>query len=338
MTSHPELGSLRHRDPRDVWRDEAADFTPWLRDNIALLASAVGLELDVEVQREVAVGLFSADLLGTDVATQARVLVENQLEQTDHRHLGQLLTYAGGLDTGVLIWVASKIREEHRQALAWLNQQTVEDVLFFGVEVQVLQIDDSRLAPHFDVVVAPNEWQKSGTRGRTSTSGRSAEREERYREFWRGLLEELLARDPTCTTATPERVPKANWFGIGIGRSYFQDNMAFGWEEGPVVRVELYIDSGDKGLNEGFFQLLHGQRAAIEKEFGEPLLWTPREDIRACRIYVKRAGDIQGSPEALTELKAWGAERMLRIRSVFGPRVRTLDPTRLEVPIDQPGP
>jgi hypothetical protein len=212
--SEIQLGQIERIDPRDIWNSEPYDFTPWLRENISELGKALGLEIDVEVQREVAVGLFSADLLGTDVGTSAGILVENQLAQTDHSHLGQVLTYAAGLGTDIVVWVSTKVREEHRQALTWLNERTHEDVLFFGVEIEVLRIGGSLPAPHFNVVVAPNEWQKSKSRGAAGASAtQPTERGEKYRTFWQGLLEEILTREPGATTASPERAPRQNWFG-----------------------------------------------------------------------------------------------------------------------------
>src|ERR1700722_16213225 len=118
------LGRLERIDAREVWKDEARDFTPWLREHINLLGEALGLEIDADVQREVPVGLFSADLLGSELGSGATILVENQLEATDHGHLGQLLTYAGGLDARVLVWLAPTVRDEHRQALLWLNEHS----------------------------------------------------------------------------------------------------------------------------------------------------------------------------------------------------------------------
>ncbi len=319
----PELGKLERADPRDVWTSEPSDFTPWLRENVSLLGEATGLEIDPEVRQEVPVGLFSADLLGTDLGTSATVLIENQLEQTDHDHLGKLLTYAGGLDARVLIWVCTKAREEHRQALIWLNENTREDISFFGVEVELLVVDGSRPAPHFKVVVEPNEWQKQAASSSTGTS----ERNERYRSFWRKALEALLKREPGVTTASPDRVPPQNWYGISIGRSGFQDNFVFGWEsgEGSHVRIELYIDVGDQAENKAAFDRLLAEKEDIERELGEPLTWTRRDDIRASRLYVSRPGSIDLSDDELNEVCDWGVERMLRLRTVFAPRVRALD-------------
>lgn len=319
-----DLGQVEWLDPRVVWGNEAHHFTPWLKENVDLLGRAIGLELEVEVEREVAVGSFWADLVGTDAATGRRVLIENQLADTDHRHLGQLLTYAGGLETDILVWVAPRIREEHRQALIWLNENTREGTAFFGVEIQLLKIDRSRPAPHFNVVVEPNEWQK--TIARESSAGRTSERGERYRAFWRRLLGELTSRDPSATTASPDRAPAQNWYGISLGRSGVQDNFVFGWaaDRGSTVRIELYVDVGAQQQNKALFDVLYAEKEIFEAEFGEPLNWDRRDDIKASRIYIDRPGTIDDPEDALAEYCSWGAERMIRIRKVFGPRVRSV--------------
>ena len=156
----PEFGALRIVDPREMWPSESADFTPWLAQNIAILAEAIGLELEVR-ERESPVGDFSLDLLAYDVDRDREVVIENQLTATNHDHLGKLLTYAAGRDAGVIVWIAPEFRDEHRQALDWLNSRTEEDTEFFGVVLEALQIDESRPAPNFRLVAAPNEWRKA---------------------------------------------------------------------------------------------------------------------------------------------------------------------------------
>jgi hypothetical protein len=320
------LGSLVWLDPRHVWKSEPYHFTPWLRENIELLGQALGLEIDPDVQQEVAVGLFSADLLGTDLGSSAGILIENQLDQTDHSHLGQLITYASGLGTDILIWISTKVREEHRQALTWLNERTSEDTYFFGVEIELLQIDNSNPAPHFKVVVEPNEWQKQTARtGKSGTGTEPTEKQAQYRAFWADVIGKIRERDPNFTSTSPERAPRHNWCSFSAGRQGFQDNLSFGWVDGQsVVRAELYIDTGDKEQTKAAFDALSQDRDAIDAEFQEPLRWDRRDDIRACRIYTTRPGNIADDLQALAEYQDWLVERAFRIRAVFGHRVKTL--------------
>ena len=155
-----EFEPLQKVDPREIWKHEAHDFTPWLAENLARLGDAIGIELEL-LEREADVGSFSLDLLAKDLGRDANVIIENQLAATDHDHLGKLITYASGYDAKVVLWIATQIREEHRQALDWLNQRTDSSTEFFGVVIEVLQIGDSKPALQFRVVVSPNEWQKN---------------------------------------------------------------------------------------------------------------------------------------------------------------------------------
>ncbi len=273
------------------------------------------------MQREVSVGGCSADLLATDVATDRRILIENQLAPTDHSHLGQILTYASGHDAGVLVWVATKVRDEHAQALTWLNEHTGEDVLAFAVEVGLMRIGESALAPHFKVVVAPNEWQKSVASVKPAGEGKTAAL---YRAFWGDFITALKEREPHATTTNPAHAPRQNWFAIGLGRTGFSSNFVFGWQsadEGAQLRSEIYIDTGDKEQNESFFDQLFEQRTEIEAELGYPLQWTRRDDIRACRIYALDPGSISDDEQELVQHRELGIERMLDLKRIFAPRV-----------------
>lgn len=322
-----ELGRIERRDPREYWKNEAYDFTPWLRSNIDLLGEALGLEFDPSVDSEIPVGAFSADLLATDLGSGALVLIENQLEPTDHSHLGQILTYASGLDTKMMIWVARQIRDEHRQALTWLNENTLEDVRFFGVEIELVQIGKSAMAPNVKVLVAPSEWQKSGTLART---GQTTDRQQKYKAFWASFISDVLARDPKFTWSNPDKAPKQNWCSFSAGRPGFQNSGVFGWEGGDVgnvVRAELYIDTGDKEINKRAFDLLDSDRDAITQEFGEILTWTRRDDIKASRIYIAIPGGIDDADDTLARHRAWLVDRIFRFRQVFGHRIKALDLT-----------
>ncbi len=142
-----ELAKIEPVELREQWPNEADDFTPWLQDNMELLGDALGIELEVQ-QREASVGTFSLDLLARDVGNNRPVIIENQLEPTDHSHLGQLLTYAAGYEASAIVWIAKEFRDEHRAALDFLNGRTGEDTEFFGVAVELWKIENSRPAPH----------------------------------------------------------------------------------------------------------------------------------------------------------------------------------------------
>ena len=182
-----DFGELKRVPLREIWSHEADDFTPWPAENIEALGAALNLDLEL-TSREASVGDFSLDLLAKDLDSSKTVIIENQLSQTDHDHLGKLLTYAAGFDASTVIWIAEEVRNEHRQALEWLNQKTGVDTQFFAVEVEGLKIDDSKPALNFKPVVFPNEWQKSQ---RQKASTNTSPKLEKYREYFQGLIDEL---------------------------------------------------------------------------------------------------------------------------------------------------
>ncbi len=312
----PDLGTLKRIDPRTVWPREAQDFTPWLAAHIEHLGEALGLELEL-VDQESPVGDFSADILARDLGTGRPVVVENQLEPTDHSHLGQLITYAAGLEAGVVIWVCRELREEHRQALDWLNRGHGTTTEFFGVVVELLQIDGSKPAVNFRPVAFPNDWSRrsaTATRGGNLTS-----KQQRYQQFFQQLIDEL--REEHRFTNARAGQPQ-NWYSFSSGARGFTYGVSFA--SGGRVRAELYIDTGDAEDNEAAFKSLHDAREDIEKEIGESLEWEALEGKRASRVAAYRDGAIEDPDEKLEQYRAWAVERMLLFQKVFGPRIQKL--------------
>ena len=149
------LGKIKSVSLRHIWKNEARDFTPWLAEHLEELNEALGLELELE-DKEVSVGPYSADILAKDTGTGKYVVIENQLQKTDHDHLGKCITYASVLDASAVIWIASKFTEEHHKALDWLNDHTSDDIAFYGVKVELWQIENSPSAVRFNVISTPN--------------------------------------------------------------------------------------------------------------------------------------------------------------------------------------
>lgn len=310
----PELGRLKRVDPRNVWKHEARDFTPWLRDNLPALGEAIGLELEV-VETESPVGSYSVDIYAKDLSTGGWVIIENQLESTDHSHLGQLLTYASGKEAGVVIWISPKMRDEHRQALDWLNEITTEEVSFFGIELELLQINDSLPAPNFKLVSQPNEWRKA-----VSQPSAVSTQQQAYETFFTQLLNTVKVTYPHLTTA--KRAYPQNWFNFPVGRTGFAIGTSFSQDRS--FRVELYIDVGDRTKNKEAFRLLHEDRVTIEHEIGQPLVWQPLEDKRASRVYCDMKGTIGDDPIHLDEIQKWAVDMVAVFYRVFRPRVQSL--------------
>jgi len=306
-----EFGTVEKVDPRSIWNHEAHDFTPWLAENLHRLGDAIGIELELS-EREADVGDFSLDLLAIDLGRNAPVIIENQLAPTDHDHLGKLITYASGYDAQVVIWVSTEIREEHRQALDWLNQRTDSNTDFFAVVVEVIRIGDSKPALQFRVAVSPNEWQKSARQKSTTTT---SEKSERYRQYFQGLLDDL--RETYKFTGARKGQPQ-NWYSFSSGNKRFVYSHSFA--AGNRVRTEIYIDSGDADENKEYFDLLHSQRESIESEFGQTLEWERLDDKRASRVAIYREGSIDSSTDGLQDIHAWAVQNLLQFKKVFGPR------------------
>jgi hypothetical protein len=317
-----EFGQLKRLNLRGIWAKEAYDFTPWLADNIQKLGEALGMDLELET-REASVGDFSLDLLAKDLNRGRTVIIENQLTATDHDHLGKLLTYAAGFNATAIVWIAESIREEHRQALEWLNQRTDEETEFFGVIIEVLQIDNSKPAFNFKPVVFPNEWQKTKNRTASSTTTRG----EAYRVYFQELIDEL--RDKHKFTGARVGQPQ-NWYSFTSGFTGIYYIASFA--QGGRVRAELNIDLGDWERNKQLFDWLSNEKEAIQQEFGENLDWERLDNRRTSRIAVYRTGSITSDPTTLQEIRFWTIEKLLKLKKVFGPRLKKYVSTIVTTP------
>ena len=313
--NEPPLGRLERVEPREVWKAEDQDFTPWLAKNITILAETLGLELETEAQ-EKKVGLFRADILCKEVGSDAWVLIENQLERTDHTHLGQLMTYAAGLDAVTVIWIAASFTDEHRAALDWLNGITDERFRFFGLEVELWRIGESPPAPKFNIVSKPNDWSRSIARA--AADAELSETRIRQKEYWGALFKVL---DDEKGPVSGNREPKSHyWVGFSVGRKGFSLGAGMVCSENHV-KTELYISGNDA---KAFFGLLKRQKDEIEKELGYPPEW---EEFKHRGSIVSYFDDVDPMDEAdWPRQHKWLAEHLNAMHRVFAPRVKGLDP------------
>lgn len=314
------LGRLEKVDLRQVWLSEASQFTPWLaqEENLEILGNTIGLELELEAQ-EKNVGPFRADLLCRDTATGQWVLIENQLERTDHTHLGQLLTYAAGLEAVTVVWVAAEFTEEHRATLDWLNEITDDRFQFFGLEIELWRIGESPPAPKFNIVSKPNDWSRSVTQSARRLSGEALTATQlQQRRYWEAFGEFLIKRK------SPIRAQKAqpqNWTTYGVGRTDFHLSAVITARE-KCIYADLYIDGPDA---KAYFHLLEQQKAVIESELGEPLDWLELPERKASRIILfRRTADPEDESDWPAQ-HAWLAQALERLDRVFRPRVKALN-------------
>lgn len=250
------FGSLEDVSPRQAWPHEATSFTPWLAENLDRLGREIGLELQLEGQ-EVRVGPFSADILAINPRDGSRVLIENQLEEGDHRHLGQILTYLTGLDAKTIIWIAPRFRDEHLSAVRWLNENTTEGISFFAVRLRVVRIGDSPFAPLFEVIERPNDWDRQVQEVARET--RDASQVTALREAFWG---ELVARYPT-SGFTPGKA-SARWVPVGVGGLVVSAYIGDG-------RVGVFLRGGRSQNEQVFSTLIEPNAAALENALGVEL-------------------------------------------------------------------
>lgn len=314
-----KLGRLRIEDLRTIWKSESTDFTPWLArdENIELLSEAIGIELEVE-GTEKDVGPFKADILCKDTVNGHWVLIENQLEKTDHTHLGQLLTYASGLNAVTIVWIAQRFTDEHRATLDWLNEITDDRFDFFGIEVELWRINDSLAAPHFKVVSQPNDWTKSVSRGAASVQSENLTDAKKLQlEYWTAFREYLLENSKIIR---PQKALPQYWTNFAIGRNYFHMS-AFVNTRDNFVGLALVLS----GLNsKPHYHLLHEQKTEIETELGEQLEWEEKPEKKESWIVIRHKCD-PWAKQTWPDQHNWLKEKLEGYYRVFAKRIKALD-------------
>lgn len=313
----PNLGMLKKLDLRSVFPDEAADFTPWLAEqqNLTKLADELGLELELE-GIEYKVGSFEADILARDVGTEERVIIENQIEKTNHDHLGKIITYAAGIGAKTIVWVAKEITSEHKQALQWLNEVCNQEINFFGVEIKVFQIGNSEPAIKFDVTCSPNEWSKA-VKARTQSATADSATKQLHLEFWTTLKQYMIEQHTFLRLQIPR---PQHWYDIAVGRSGFHSSLSVNTTE-KRIGCEIYLGGPEA---KRAFRLLEQQKVEVEKELASRLEWKYLEGRIASRIVQYEKGDTHNR-EDWSRLLAWCKERAEAFHKVFSRRIKELD-------------
>jgi hypothetical protein len=304
---------------REGWEHEASQFTPWLagEENLELLSEALGIELELTGQEQ-SVGAFSADILCKDTVTGHTVLIENQLEKTDHTHLGQIITYAAGLDARTVVWISAKLREEHRAAVDWLNENTVESLQFFGVEFELWRIGDSAPAPKFNVVSKPNDWSKAVSEvAHSLASGALSPTKQQQQRYWAALGEHLLRKSKSIR---PQKALPQHWTNFSIGRSGMNIAATINTVKNRIG-VELWISNGSAKEQ---FSSLKGKKDEIESRMQEHLEWQGLPDSKGARIVVYKT-DVDPTDESgWPEQHEWLVKQIEKFNTVFRPIVREL--------------
>lgn len=271
-----KLRTLEKINLREIWKHEAHNFTKWLalEDNISLLLDEIGVTAE-NIVTEDSAGKFSVDITADEVSTGKKIVIENQLEKTDHSHLGQLLTYASSFDACIIVWVVAHVREEHKRAIEWFNQNMIDEISFFLVQTEVYKIGDSAPAVKFNVVVEPNTWSKI-LRMKSTTDKKTTETKINHLNFWEGFKEYASKVNSNLRiTRTPR---SQHWYDISIGKSGVNLSLTRNTRD-QNVGSEIWISD-----SQNIFNKLYENKVLFEDLIGSEVFWKELENKKASRV------------------------------------------------------
>ena len=300
-----KLGKIKRiNDLRMIWPHEANSFTKWLakEENLSKLGEDIGIDLVLE-ERESSVGNFSVDIFANEESTGRKVIIENQLEDTDHDHLGKLITYASGKGAEVIVWVVKRARDEHRQAIEWLNQHTDTSLGFFLVEIELWQIDDSAIAPKFNVIERPNDWAKQ-----MKNSDNLSDRKQMLLKFWNGFNDYIVKSDIFKKDFTIRKAQPDHWYDLSVGNSSYHICMTISAQK-KRLSCGVYIPD-----NKDLFHTFEDNKDIFQKEFGEDGDW--KEAAKATRIVIYKGFDLYNETK-WEEAYAWFVENAIKTKYTF---------------------
>lgn len=305
------LGKLKKVSLREIWKNEAYDFTPWLAENIDQLAEAIGIELEF-IDKEVSVGSYSADILAKDTGTDKFVVIENQLEKTNHDHLGKCVTYASVLDASAIIWIASKFTDEHKKALDWLNDHTSDEIGFYGLQIELWKIDHSQPAIRFNVISQPNEVVRQVSQRKNQTE--LSQTRKTQLEFWTMFRDKLSKKKQIRSLQSPR---PQYWFDIALGKAGIVLSNTFNTEKNELgVRIYIQNNKADEWLP--YFE---SKKDIIENEIGEKLQWNPNPNNRDKIIGLSKKFDLDNK-ENWNEAINWLIEMTLKFYKIFSKLIK----------------
>ncbi|MBT9546262.1 MAG: DUF4268 domain-containing protein [Candidatus Sericytochromatia bacterium] len=307
-----QLAKLEKVDLRNVWKHEASNFTNWLAEseNLELLSEEIGIDIRL-IQTEASVGKFNVDILAEEENTGRKIVIENQLEVTDHDHLGKIITYASGFDAEIIIWIVKTVRDEHKQAIDWLNEHTDNKINFFAIQMEVWKISDSPFAPKFSVIAQPNNWAKA-VKTSSNSNNKLTETKLLQLEFWEKF------KDYAEENQYKIKLRKAyaqHWYDVSFGSSLAHITLTINSQSNQIT-CELYI-TDSKPL---FYELsLH--KSDIESKLGYSLSWEELPNKKASRIKITNSVDFL-TVEKWSEYHKWMCENAIKFQNVFSKYVK----------------
>ena len=304
-----KISRLQEVDIRKLWKHEQYDFSAWLAEdeNIELLNEKLGLTL-VDINTEAYVGAYRCDIVAVDETTGIKVIIENQLENSNHDHLGKIITYASGLDAKVIVWIVKEARDEHRSAIEWLNNNTVQDINFFLIEIHAYKIGDSEPAPMFQIIEEPNDFIKG-----VKPDGPMNKSQSERVEFWNLFNEHLINRGKPLAI---RKVGSALSYDMSVGKSGVKISIGL-INKDSYISVELYIYD-----NKALFDQLYEERKDIHKELGFELEWLRLENKKASRILYKINGLNFDDHSNYDRLIEEAIDKAIVMRDVFKNRLK----------------
>lgn len=311
-----DLGKLNKvEDLRTVWPNEASDFTNWLaeEENLEMLANEIGIDIEL-ISTEAKTGTFSTDILANEVNTDKKIVIENQLEATNHDHLGKIITYASGHDAQTIIWVVKNVREEHRRAVDWLNEHTDDEINIFLCKIELWKIDDSKSAPKFQIISSPNNWAKAIKKGETKELSSTQKLQLNY---WTELSGHLKENSNILRAVTPR---PQHWYNLAIGSSLAHITLTINTQTKEVL-TQLWIAD-----NKELFDHLYKQGPEIENEIGEKLDWNKNDEIKRSTILLTKSVDITNQ-ETWQEAIEWQVKNAEKFYSAFSKRIKNFNPS-----------
>ena len=307
-----KLGKLEKiKDLRSVWKHEAIDFTKWLaeEENLNILGEEIGIDIEL-ISTEAKTGSFSTDILAVEANTDNKIIIENQLEATNHDHLGKIITYASGHDAKTIIWIVKEAREEHRQAIDWLNEHTDEEINIFLCKIELWKIGDSAIAPKFQIVSSPNYWTK--TVKRSFDNKMSSTKKLQY-DYWTKVKEEIDKNYPIFNARNPKG---QHDYDISIGSSLAVIGLHV-ITKTPEIKVLLWISD-----NKEFYDYLYNSKDEIESELGYELDWINSDNTKSSSIVITKNTDIRDESTWDENIK-WHLTRASEFYEVFSERIKS---------------
>ena len=292
------------KDLREIWPNEEKDFTPWLakEDNLALLSETIGIDIFLE-EKESPVGSFSLDIFAKEESTDRTIIIENQLEDTNHDHLGKLITYASGKDASIIIWIVKKARDEHRQAIEWLNAHTDKEIGFYLLEIELWKIGDSNPAPKFNIVERPNDWGKTVKQTAELTPVGSQQL-----KYWQAFNEYASKHQKFADSFNLRTAQAQNWYDMAIGTSVCHICLEAKRQKKEAT-IGIYI-----GDNKDFYRTLTSDKDTIESKLEGSVVW--KEANKAARFYLTKILDFDNE-DSWEEIFKWYCENAILLKALI---------------------